>query len=288
MPEVTDPEVTTPAIASAEATETAAGQAGTTDRGDADEVHAETVEQDSSWPVVLSAPETDSTRRLEWSALPGVDPLIVQSLELARSALVEIADPTSIGEPDGFARHEHGLATLWFQCTLPGYPGWRWAATLARIDADAPVTVLEVELLPGEGAVLAPDWVPWSERLAQYREAQAKQAAEEAAAAEAAAAELAEDDDDDDEDIMDNDFSDFDDEIDGIDIDDLDDDELEAAARPDVHSAHSDLNAEPEVAHRADTAHAENEGTPEQTEVAEPAREGALLRLGRALGFRRR
>src|SRR5690606_33138233 len=115
--------------------------------------------------------------------------------------------------------HEDHVLTLFFECRLAGYPGWRWAATLARVDEQSPVNVLEVELLPGEGAVVAPEWVPWSVRLAQYREAQAKQAADEAAAAEAAAAELSDEDDvDADADILDNDFSDFDDEIDGVDL----------------------------------------------------------------------
>jgi hypothetical protein len=32
-------------------------------------------------------------------------------------------------------------------------------------DPDAPVTVGEVALLPGAGAVVAPEWVPWTERV---------------------------------------------------------------------------------------------------------------------------
>jgi hypothetical protein len=37
---------------------------------------------------------------------------------------------------------------------------------------------MEAELMPGEGALLAPDWVPWAERLEDYRAAQALIAAE--------------------------------------------------------------------------------------------------------------
>ncbi|GAA1609505.1 DUF3027 domain-containing protein [Leucobacter chromiireducens] len=151
------------------------------------------------------------------------DPVLLGSREQARAALLEITDAATIGADEGYEAHEAHVLTLFFECRLPGYPGWRWAATLARVDEEAPVTVLEVELLPGAGAVVAPEWVPWSERLAQYRETQARQAAEEAAAAEAAADELRDEDEiAGDEDLLENDFSDFDDDLDGADIDDLD------------------------------------------------------------------
>lgn len=147
---------------------------------------------------------------------------LLASRELARQALAEITDAASIGEPAGEEVHDESTVTLFFECALPGYPGWRWAAALAKVDDEAPVTVLEVELLPGEEAVLAPEWVPWSQRLSQYRETQARQAAEEAEAAEHAAEELSEFDDSDD-DPMENDYDDFED-IDGVDIDSLDED----------------------------------------------------------------
>ncbi len=64
------------------------------------------------------------------------------------------------------------MVSLRFENLLAGYPGWFWTVSLARLDDDEP-TVLEVELLPGDGALLAPDWVPWAERLADYQAAQA-------------------------------------------------------------------------------------------------------------------
>ena len=160
------------------------------------------------------------------------DPVLLDAREQARTALLDITDEQAIGVPDGHEVHEAHVLTLYFECRLPGYPGWRWAATLARVDAESPVNVLEVELLPGAGAVIAPEWVPWSERLAQYREAQTKHAADEAAEAEAAAVELHDVDDDAEEDLLDNDYSDFDDEIDGVDI--------ESAAESDADDADSD------------------------------------------------
>lgn len=57
------------------------------------------------------------------------------------------------------------VATHYFECTLPGYRGWRWAVTVARAPRARNVTICETVLLPGDGALLAPGWVPWHERL---------------------------------------------------------------------------------------------------------------------------
>ena len=40
------------------------------------------------------------------------------------------------------------------------------ALALISVGGSKVITVCEVGLLPGEDAVLAPDWLPWSERLA--------------------------------------------------------------------------------------------------------------------------
>ena len=162
------------------------------------------------------------------------DPVLLAAVDQARAALAEITDATNIGEPAGHEVNGAHVLTLFFENTMPGYPGWRWAAAVARVDEESAVNVLEVELLPGPGALTAPAWLPWSERLAQYREAQALHAAENAESGEGAVdfvedggEELA--DDDLDGDILLNDFSDFDDEIDGVDVDgdDEDDDDEE-------------------------------------------------------------
>ena len=57
------------------------------------------------------------------------------------------------------------LVTHLFECNLAGYDGWRWAVTMARPPRSRTATVCELELLPGEGALLAPPWVPWADRL---------------------------------------------------------------------------------------------------------------------------
>ncbi|MFB2585739.1 DUF3027 domain-containing protein [Herbiconiux liukaitaii] len=177
------------------------------------------------------------------------DEVLLGSQELAREALVGIAPAGTVGDLVGsFAEADHVLS-LFFASLLPGYPDWRWTVTLARVDEESAPTVLEVELLPGETSMVAPDWVPWSERLAEYELAQ------ELAAATAAHPDdesddddLADEDDDElsddelsDEDELDDDESDDDvlddeDELDDvIDIDDhiTDDDVLVAAAEAD-------------------------------------------------------
>lgn len=122
--------------------------------------------------------------------------------------------------------HEELTLTLYYEAFVPGYPGWRWAVTVAQTGEDSNITVLETNLQPTEASLMAPDWVPWAERLANFRKAQARQAQEEAAAALAAAEELRDEDDvDPDDDLLENDFSDFDDELDGVDIDLFDEEE---------------------------------------------------------------
>jgi hypothetical protein len=60
---------------------------------------------------------------------------------------------------------EERVVTHLFEALQPGYRGWRWAVTVTRASRSKLVTVDEVCLLPGPDALLAPQWLPWSERL---------------------------------------------------------------------------------------------------------------------------
>ncbi|MHB8961335.1 MAG: DUF3027 domain-containing protein [Candidatus Limnocylindrales bacterium] len=94
------------------------------------------------------------------------DPACASAVDLARAAAVEVAG-AAVGEHLG-AEVEGGepaVVTHSFATTEPAYTGWRWAVTVARADGADSVTVDEVVLLPGGGALLAPAWVPWSERI---------------------------------------------------------------------------------------------------------------------------
>lgn len=144
------------------------------------------------------------------------DERLLASRDLALAALREITPEETIGEP---AAHTvvDGVVSLRFRTTLLGYPGWFWTVSLAAVDGEAP-TVLEAELLPGDDALVAPDWIPWSQRLEEYKAQQAAAKAEEAAR-----------DDDEDDDLDDDDVHDDGSailhagDVDGVDIDELDD-----------------------------------------------------------------
>jgi len=166
---------------------------------------------------------------------PIADPALLDARDLALAALYEITPAATVGDPADYRVETDGVVSLRFHNRMAGYPGWLWTVSLARLE-DAEPTVLEIELLPDEGALLAPDWVPWAERLADYQAAQV-------ALAELALSEAGDDDIDDDDDLddVDDDLDDVDDldaadfdqdgssilhagDVDGVDIDELDTD----------------------------------------------------------------
>jgi hypothetical protein len=93
------------------------------------------------------------------------DRLCAEAVELAREAAREAAFPGGIGDHLGAVAEGDRVVTHFFACLEPGYRGWRWATTVARASRARVVTVDETVLLPGPDALLAPEWVPWSERL---------------------------------------------------------------------------------------------------------------------------
>lgn len=93
------------------------------------------------------------------------DRLCAEAVELAREAAAEAARPHPLGPYLGAVAEGDRLVTHLFASEEPGYPGWRWGVTVARASRARYVTVDEVALIPGPDALLAPEWVPWSERL---------------------------------------------------------------------------------------------------------------------------
>jgi hypothetical protein len=57
------------------------------------------------------------------------------------------------------------LVTHAFAANEPGYVDWHWSVTVARAPRSKHVTVCEIALLPGQRAVLPPEWLPWHERI---------------------------------------------------------------------------------------------------------------------------
>jgi len=92
-----------------------------------------------------------------------VDELLAAVVPQARQAAVEMAGG-EVGAHLSVRAEGELAATHAFAASLPGYRGWYWAVTVVRAPAGEP-TIAEVVLLPGDGALLAPEWVPWSERL---------------------------------------------------------------------------------------------------------------------------
>ncbi|GAB3147086.1 hypothetical protein GCM10027058_05480 [Microbacterium neimengense] len=180
------------------------------------------------------------------------DAELLAAHELALSALREITKPHTVGPAAGYALEPDGVVSLRFENRLAGYPGWYWTVSLARVEGAEP-TVLEVELLPGDGALLAPEWVPWATRLAEYH---AQQAAAAEAAAEAEGDEYDAEDDDSDEDADDLDESEDEEDggesilhagdVDGVDIDELDDDYDEDESDEDEDESDEDESDEDE------------------------------------------
>ncbi|MCR2799508.1 DUF3027 domain-containing protein [Microbacterium sp. zg-Y818] len=161
------------------------------------------------------------------------DERLLHAHDLARAALREVTPDATIGDAAGYTVEDGGVVSLRFNNRMPGYPGWFWTVSIAVVEGSDP-TVLEVELLPGDGALLAPEWVPWAVRLADYQAAQAAAAAAALEAGELPDADADErdaDEDDDVDDLDDLDAADFDEDgsailhggdLDGVDIDELD------------------------------------------------------------------
>lgn len=98
-------------------------------------------------------------------AMPAApDAVCAAALDAARSAALEVGGD-SVGEHAGVRAEGERIVTHAFAATLPGYVGWYWAVTVARASRSRTATVDEVVLLPGDGAVLAPTWVPWNDRV---------------------------------------------------------------------------------------------------------------------------
>lgn len=100
--------------------------------------------------------ETLTTASADWAS----------SVDLARNAVLETVDsPHEVGRHQGALSESEGLASHYFTCHKKGYKGWQWVVTVAQVSAQDPVTVCEINLMPGTSALLAPDWIPWADRL---------------------------------------------------------------------------------------------------------------------------
>ncbi|ACU34452.1 hypothetical protein Amir_0485 [Actinosynnema mirum DSM 43827] len=87
------------------------------------------------------------------------------AVRLARDAAQEEAGSEHVGAHVGVLVEDETSVTHFFEADHAGYRGWRWAVTLATAGEGSPVSVSEAVLLPGNDALVAPQWVPWNERV---------------------------------------------------------------------------------------------------------------------------
>jgi hypothetical protein len=160
--------------------------------------------------------------------------------EFARQAAKASAPANTVGLFVELIDEGDEVYTYLFETKQKGYVGWRWSVTV--FDGLEEPSVSEVVLMPGPDSLVAPKWVPWSERLADWKALQAeleRQAAEEAALAAEEGEDGDDEEDEDSDDIIDVDDADERaDEIDDEDEEDASDEELEES-----HEA-EDQNAE--------------------------------------------
>ena len=120
-----------------------------------------------------------------------VDEILAAAKDVALQGVQEIAPAHAIGLVHHVRAEEERLSTHLFECTLPGYRGWFWFATLSRAPRSRVATICEVGLLPGDDALIAPDWVPWADRV-RPEDLEENTEQENAESAETAEAESAE------------------------------------------------------------------------------------------------
>jgi hypothetical protein len=89
----------------------------------------------------------------------------VAAEDVARAALLESVHAVDVGEHVGCQNEGERVVTHVYECTRPGYLGWRWSVVLTRAPRQKHVTVDEIVLLPGPDAIVAPQWVPYRDRV---------------------------------------------------------------------------------------------------------------------------
>lgn len=88
---------------------------------------------------------------------------LASGVDSARAAVEEFAGG-GVGQHLGSVVEADFTTTHRFGADLPGYRGWYWACVLALVPGGE-LTVDEIALLPGDEALVAPEWVPWEKRV---------------------------------------------------------------------------------------------------------------------------
>jgi len=165
------PEVPAEAAESAEAPETVdQPQPQAADEPAADEHAAAEAAADDSAADEVPAPDAEAAPEAEAVAeeeaeLPDLTPILMGAVDQARAAIIEFSGEGVVGDYLGASFDDPASITHRFLAAMSGYHGWQWAVVLATYPGADHTTVSEVVLVPGPDALLAPQWVPWNERV---------------------------------------------------------------------------------------------------------------------------
>ena len=91
----------------------------------------------------------------------------------AEKAAKESAPVGGVGKFLGTVDEEANVVSYRFQANMKQYLGWEWNVVVFQAKKADP-TISEVVLLPGKESIVAPDWVPWSERRAELEKSETK------------------------------------------------------------------------------------------------------------------
>lgn len=157
-------------LASAEATSPtamteAAGAAEAADSTEATEPTEAAQLAEATTTSATDAPTAPERRQPRRPAAIVLDTVLAEAVDVARTAIAEVAGESEIGAHLGVVAEDTRLVTHSFVCTSPAYRGWHWVAVLARAPRAKKATVCETALLPGADALIAPTWMPWEERV---------------------------------------------------------------------------------------------------------------------------
>ena len=98
-----------------------------------------------------------------------------QHQALAENAAKESAPANGVGKFLGTGSEDKDTTSYRFDSKLTGYVGWEWNVIVFQAKKSDPATVSEVVLLPGKESVVAPNWVPWSDRRAEIEKNKAEE-----------------------------------------------------------------------------------------------------------------
>jgi hypothetical protein len=100
-----------------------------------------------------------------------------QHQALAEKAAKESAPANGVGKFLGTTEDASKAISYRFAANLGGYVGWEWNVVVFQAKKTDAATISEVVLLPGKDSIVAPDWVPWSERRAELEQSKRDQSA---------------------------------------------------------------------------------------------------------------